>query len=282
MKRFKNHNLEVLVATDVAARGIDVNDLTHVIHYALPDDPYYYTHRSGRTARAGNKGISLSILTNRDIRKLDSLEKALKMKIDKISIPTFEDILNIRLSKWASNLLNTPVRKDLNRKLLTDIQMLLGSLSYEELVEKLVSREIDALNYNKKSKDLNESERASKRYRGDSDRRSKGNDKKSDKRNRSKSDLKRNDKDDKKSKKYNKKGVRFFINVGKLDRVSKSDLVDFISETAKIRKSDVYDVDLQKKCSFFEVYGRHSKNLANSFKGIYIDGRELRVNRDSK
>ncbi len=282
MKRFKNHTLEVLVSTDVAARGIDVNDLTHVIHYALPDDPYYYTHRSGRTARAGNKGISLSILTNRDIRKLDSLEKALKMKIDKISIPTFEDILNIRLSKWASNLLNTPVRKDLNRKLLTDIQMLLGSLSYEELVEKLVSREIDALNYNKKSKDLNESERASKRYRGYSDRRNKGNDKKSDKRNRSKSDLKRNDKADKKSKKYNNKGVRFFINVGKLDRVSKSDLVDFISETAKIRKSDVCDVDLQKKCSFFEVDGRHSKNIANSFKDIYIDGRELRVNRDSK
>ena len=87
---------------------------------------------------------------------------------------------------------------------------------------------------------------------------------------------------DKKSKKSNKKGARFFINVGKLDGVSKSDLVDFISETAKIRKSDVGDVDLQKKCSFFEVNGRHSKNLANSFKGIYIDGRELRVNRDSK
>tara|TARA_Y100000766_G_C18914510_1_gene610290 strand:- start:4589 stop:6292 length:1704 start_codon:yes stop_codon:yes gene_type:complete len=282
MKRFKNHTLQVLVATDVAARGIDVNDLTHVIHYALPDDPFYYTHRSGRTARAGKKGISLSILTNRDMRKLDGLKKALKLKIDKISIPSVEDILNIRLSKWASNLLNSPIRKDLNGKLLTDIQMLLGSLSYEELVEKLVSKEIDALNYNKKGKDLNESERASKRSRGDSDRRSRGRDKKSDKRDRSKSDFKRNEKSDKKSKRSNKKGARFFINVGKLDGVSKSDLVDFISETAKIRKSDVGDVDLQKKCSFFEVDGRHSKNIANSFKGIYIDGRELRVNRDSK
>ena len=283
MKRFKNHTLQVLVATDVAARGIDVNDLTHVIHYALPDDPFYYTHRSGRTARAGKKGISLSILTNRDMRKLDGLEKALKLKIDKISIPSVENILNIRLSKWASNLLNSPIRKDLNGKLLTDIQMLLSSLSYEELVEKLVSREIDALKYNKKGKDLNESERGTKRSsRRYSDRRSRGSDKKSDKRDRSKSDFKRNEKADKKSKKSNKKGTRFFINVGKLDGVSKSDLVDFISETAKIRKSDVGDVDLQKKCSFFEVYGRHSKNLANSFKGIYIDGRELRVNRDSK
>ena len=161
--------------------------------------------------------------------------------------------------------------------------MLLGSLSYEELVEKLVSKEIDALNYNKKSKNLNESERASKRStRVDSDRKRKDRVKKSDKRDRSRSDFKRNDKADKKSKKSNMKGARFFINVGKLDGVSKSDLVDFISETAKIRKSDVSDVDLQKKCSFFEVDGRHSKNLAIKFKGIYIDGRELRVNRDSK
>ena len=169
MKRFKSHTLQVLVATDVAARGIDVNDLTHVIHYALPDDPFYYTHRSGRTARAGKKGISLSILTNRDMRKLDELKKTLKLKIDKISIPSLEEILDIRLNKWATNLLNSPIRKDLNGKLLTDIQMLLGSLSYEELVEKLVSKEIDTLNYNKKGKNLNESERASKRsYRGDS------------------------------------------------------------------------------------------------------------------
>ena len=283
MKRFKSHTLQVLVATDVAARGIDVDDLTHVIHYALPDDLFYYTHRSGRTARAGKKGISLSILTNRDMRKLDELKKALKLKIDKISIPSVEEILDIRLNKWATNLLNSPIRKDLNGKLLTDIQMLLGSLSYEELVEKLVSKEIDALNYNKKGKNLNESERASKRStRGYSDRKRKDSVKKSDKRDRSRSDFKRNDKADKKSKKSNMKGARFFINVGKLDGVSKSDLVDFISETAKIRKSDVSDVDLQKKCSFFEVDGRHSKNLANKFKGIYIDGRELRVNRDSK
>ena len=157
------------------------------------------------------------------MRKLDVLEKALKLKIDKITIPSIEDILNIRLTKWATNLLNSPIRKDLKGKLLTDIQMLLGSLSYEELVEKLVSKEIDALNYNKKSKNLNESERDSKRSsRGDSESRRRGRDKKSDKRDRSKSDFKRSDKADKKSKKSNMKGARFFINVGKLDGVSKS------------------------------------------------------------
>ncbi|MDA9898099.1 DEAD/DEAH box helicase [Flavobacteriales bacterium] len=282
MKRFKNHSLQVLVATDVAARGIDVNDLTHVIHYALPDDPSYYTHRSGRTARAGKKGISLSILTNRDMRKLDGLEKSLKLKIDKISIPSVEDILTIRLSKWAENLMKSPIRKDLNGKLLTDIQMLLGSMSFEELVEKLVSKEIDTLNYNKKDKDLNESERGSKRSSKNSDKRTKGRDNNSDRRDRSKSDFKRKDKSDNKSNKSKQKGARFFINVGKLDGVSKSDMVDFLSETIKIRKSDVGDIDLQKNCSFFEVDNRHTKKVVSSFKGIYIDGRELRVNRDSR
>jgi ATP-dependent RNA helicase DeaD len=287
MKRFKDHSLQVLVATDVAARGIDVNDLTHVIHYALPDDPSYYTHRSGRTARAGKKGISLSLLTNRDMRKLDGLERSLKLKIQKISIPSVEDILNIRLNKWAQNILDLPIKKDLNGKLLTDIQMLLGSMSFEELVEKLVSKEIDSLNYNKKGKDINESSRASKRSSRDSDRRGKSrdrnSDRKSEKRDRSKSDFKRKDKSESKDRKSStKKGNRFFINVGKSDGVSKSDMVDFIAETVKIRKSDVGDIDLQKNCSFFEVDKRHSKNVANSFKGIYIDGRELRVNRDSR
>jgi ATP-dependent RNA helicase DeaD len=287
MKRFKDHSLQVLVATDVAARGIDVNDLTHVIHYALPDDPSYYTHRSGRTARAGKKGISLSLLTNRDMRKLDGLERSLKLKIDKFSIPSVEDILTIRLGKWAQNILELPIKKDLNGKLLTDIQMLLGSMTFEELVEKLVSKEIDSLNYTKKSKDLNESSRASKRSSGDSDRRSKGRDRKGDrkseKRDRSKSDFKRKDKSENRDRKSSaKKGNRFFINVGKSDGVSKSDMVDFIAETVKIRKSEVGDIDLQKNCSFFEVDSRHSKNVANSFKGIYIDGRELRVNRDSR
>ena len=139
MKRFKDHSLQVLVATDVAARGIDVNDLTHVIHYSLPDDDAYYTHRSGRTARAGKKGISLSILTNRDMRKFDALEKRLKLKMTKISIPSAKDIASKRLYTWAENILNTPTTKDIDGKILTDVQMLLGSLSYEELVEKLVS-----------------------------------------------------------------------------------------------------------------------------------------------
>ena len=279
MNRFKNHSLQVLVATDVAARGIDVDDLTHVIHYALPDDPSYYTHRSGRTARAGKKGTSLSLLTNRDMRKLEGIEKSLKLTITKVSIPSVENILSKRLYQWAQNLIEQPVKKGLNSKILTDIQMQLGSMTFEQLVEKLVNKEVEALNYHKNNKDINESQQASKRSTGKINERKKDSSKNIT-RDRSKSDFKR--KDDKAKNRAQKKGARFFINVGKLDGVSKSDMIDFISETAKIKKSEIGDIDLQKTCSFFEVDGQHSKTLANSFKGIYIDGRELRVNRDSK
>ncbi len=266
MKRFKEHTLKLLVATDVAARGIDVNDLTHVIHYSLPDDDAYYTHRSGRTARAGKKGISLSILTNRDMRKFDALEKRLKLKMTKISIPSAKDIASKRLYTWAENILNTPTAKDVDGKILTDVQMLLGSLSYEELVEKLVSIELNALNYSKSSNDLNAN--------GKSERKSSGK-----KRERGNRDHK--DKGKKADKKIDFKGDRFFINVGKMDDVTKRDLVEFIADTARIKKSDVGTVEIQKNCSFFEVNKKYSKKIANSFKGIYVDGRELRVNRDS-
>ena len=268
MKRFKEHSLQVLVATDVAARGIDVNDLTHVIHYSLPDDDAYYTHRSGRTARAGKKGISLSILTNRDMRKFDALEKRLKLKMIKISIPSAKDIASKRLYTWAENILNTPTTKDIDGKILTDVQMLLGGLTYEELVEKLVSIELNSLNYSKTSKDLNAS--------GKSERKSSGK-----KREREIGDRERKDKRKKADKKTDYKGDRFFINVGKIDDVTKRDLVEFIADTARIKKGDVGTIEIQKNCSFFEVNKKYSKKIANCFKGIYVDGRELRVNRDS-
>lgn len=271
MKRFKDHSLQVLVATDVAARGIDVNDLTHVIHYALPDDSAYYTHRSGRTARAGKKGISLSILTNRDVKKLEMIEKNLKLKMKKVTIPTVDDILNIRLEKWAENLLETKPNSKINGQFLTKIQMMLGSLSYEELVERLVAIEINNLNYSKSNTDLNEDGRASKRSKSRSDRRS-----------NNRTEKRKDQFKSKKEKSSKLSGVRFFINVGKMDGVNKRELCEFIADTAKIKKSDVGNIELQKNCSFFEVDKKKSKSIANKFKGIYVEGRELRVNRDSK
>ena len=97
MKRFKAHDLQLLVATDVAARGIDVNDLTHVFHYQLPDDLSYYTHRSGRTARAGKKGISLSFINSREKQKLNRIANQLKIKFEQIAVPSANDIAEPRI-----------------------------------------------------------------------------------------------------------------------------------------------------------------------------------------
>lgn len=269
MKRFKEHSLQVLVATDVAARGIDVNDLTHVIHYSLPDDDAYYTHRSGRTARAGKKGISLSILTNRDMRKFNMLEKRLKLKMIKISIPSAKDIAAKKLYNWAQTILDTPTSKNIDGKILTDVQMLLGVLSYEELVEKLATIQIQSLDYSKSNKDLNADGKSERRSRGDKKDRK---DRRGDKRDSNKKDRKKSD----------FKGDRFFINVGKMDDLTKRDLVEFISDMARIKKSDVGTVTINNNNSFFEIDKKHSKKIANCFKGIYVDGREIRVNRDSK
>ena len=265
MKSFKNHSLQVLVATDVAARGIDVNDLTHVIHYALPDDSSYYTHRSGRTARAGKKGISLALLTSRDMRKFDLLEKKLKLAFNKIEIPTGNDIAATRLYRWAQRILDTPSQKNIDGKLLTELQMLLGCMSFEELVEKLVAIELENLGIDRSSsKNLNQEDRRSKNTRKER-----------------KDNYRSNNRSGEKHNKKDENGVRFFINVGKMDGISKRDLIDFISETANIKRSSLGTIKIQKKCAFFEVDKKQSKNIASSFKGIYVDGRELRVNRDS-
>jgi ATP-dependent RNA helicase DeaD len=286
MKRFKDHTLQVLVATDVAARGIDVNDLTHVVHYSLPDEDAYYTHRSGRTARAGKKGISLSILTNRDMRKLNMLEKKLKLKMSKITIPSAKDLASKKLYTWAQSILDTPSSKEIDGKILTDVQMLLGALSYEELVEKLVSIQLQSLNYSKSNKDLNadgKSERRSTR----GDRNDRGGDRRDRRDSRDRGDRRarpeRSERVERtEGKKADFKGDRFFINVGKQDDVTKRDLVEFITDTASVRRGDIGDIDIQGNCAFFEIDKKYSKKISNSFKGIFIDGREIRVNRDSQ
>ena len=102
MKRFKKHELQVLIATDVAARGIDVNDLTHVFHHSLPDDNSYYTHRSGRTARAGKKGISISFVSSRDKYRIGKLERQLGIEFERVLVPDLASITEIRMTNWAS------------------------------------------------------------------------------------------------------------------------------------------------------------------------------------
>jgi len=168
MKRFKNNSLQVLVATDVAARGIDVNDLTHVFHYSLPEDVAYYTHRSGRTARAGKKGISMAFVEGNEKYRINRLQKNLKITFETTEIPNAQEVLVIRLKKWSEKILNSkPTVFD--KKLTALVNENLEELSKEELIQKLIAIELEGLSLTN-TKNLNQKEREggnrSKRPRG--------------------------------------------------------------------------------------------------------------------
>ncbi len=163
MRRFKAHRLRLLIATDVAARGIDVQDLTHVFHHSLPDNDEYYTHRSGRTARAGKKGLSISFIGNRDRYKIKSLERQLGIEFEKVLIPSNEDIAKVRIENWCMEILDQSAGKGFDDSLKEKAEMLFGNLTKEELIGKLLSRELKELS-SVGSADLNESFQTKKNH----------------------------------------------------------------------------------------------------------------------
>lgn len=154
MRRFKEHQLPILIATDVAARGIDVNDLTHVFHYALPDDPSYYTHRSGRTARAGKEGISLAFVGPRDLSRIKFFENNLNIKFRKVDIPRVEDIARHRMEKWTLEILQQPFKGKIPPGVFEEIDLMWSGLSREELIAKVISYEMERLKLSE-GEDLN-------------------------------------------------------------------------------------------------------------------------------
>lgn len=157
MRRFKKQELHVLIATDVAARGIDVNDLTHVIHHTLPDDNSYYTHRSGRTARAGKKGISLAFISGREKHRIHKLESQLGIVFDRAFIPNANDIADIRVEDWCMKVLNKGTAGKVTKKLNQKANDIFFRLSKEELIEKLLVIELEKLKSDS-SRDLNDTE----------------------------------------------------------------------------------------------------------------------------
>ena len=347
MKKFKAHAVRLLIATDVAARGIDVNDLTHVIHYSLPDDAEYYTHRSGRTARAGKTGISLALITHHDIRKIRFIEKKLGIGVKKVQVPEVSQILNSRLEHWADRVLETEVNASLDTKIHEKVVAMFAGLNQETLLAKLLSRQMELIGYKEVSnKNLNDDRtgdrndrgtekrgdrRESKfdRLRDGADRRS---DRKDDRQERS-SDRRtdrpassdrfekpvrperfekpvrperfekpvrperpdkpvRSERDERPAKRERISGgetgagpsgkgmERFFINIGTMDQVNKGELLKFICDQTRLKKDDIGEIQLNKSHSFFEVNSRSSDKVTSSFKGLVIDGRELRVNKD--
>ena len=146
MQRFKNRELQVLIATDVAARGIDVNDLTHVFHHSLPAEQAYYTHRSGRTARAGKTGISLAFINKKEKAHINRISRGLEISFEQIQVPDADQIVKSRLMNWANNLLNQKPTDRTPEEMLEQINLLFDETSKEELLARMVTSELARLN----------------------------------------------------------------------------------------------------------------------------------------
>lgn len=161
MKRFKDHKLPILIATDVAARGIDVNDLTHVFHFALPDDAAYYTHRSGRTARAGKKGISLVFVGQRDFSKLKYLQSRLGIDFERVRIPDAKDIAFTRMDQWGQKVVKQAVQGVIPDHIIDHLEGLFSDLTQEELLGKIVAMEMEKIQL-ENEEDLNVTKKSNK------------------------------------------------------------------------------------------------------------------------
>lgn len=258
MKRFKTRSMQLLIATDVAARGIDVNDLTHVLHHTLPDQLESYTHRSGRTGRAGNKGISLAFINARETRKISELERRINVKFEKIEVPSVEKLKSSRINSWAHLIINTKV-DDQADEIMISLKDQFDHLSKDDILKRLITTQLDHLMVNGKEDDnLNEASG------GSSDRRDRG------------ERRERSERGGDRSGKFN----RYFINIGSIDGMTKADIIHLISDVAGIDRKFFGDLDMQKNCSYFDIDKENDSSLAKSFKDEEIEGRSIRVNRD--
>ena len=246
MRSFRTKQIQMLVATDVAARGIDVDDITHVINYQLPDEIETYTHRSGRTGRAGKTGVSMVIVSKSEVRKIKSIERIIKKQFEKKEIPNGMEICEVQLMSLANKVHNTEINHEID-KYLTDINALFEDTDKEELIKKFFSVEFTRFfNYYQKSKDLNvtDSSRGNDRERPS---RQKGNE------------------------------TRYFINVGKRDGFDWMNLKDFLKEQLNMGRDDIFKVDVMDSFSFFNTEKDNQDKILQSFTDFKHEGRFVNV-----
>ncbi len=257
MKRFRERSLQMLVATDVAARGIDVNDISHVINYNLPDELEVYTHRSGRTGRMDKSGVSISIVNYMEKSKIPRIEKIIRKKCEKLSIPTGEEICKKQLFNFIDRMENVEVDEDQIAPFMQTVSKKLEWLSKEEIIKHFVSLEFNRfLEYYKDAGDLNE--------------KAKDKDDQTEKKN----GAGRNGK----AKKQGKNGfTRFFINVGKKQGITPGNLIGMINDHTKDRQVKIGDIELKDNFSFFEVGTQHFDKVLNSLHNNRYKGRRLKI-----
>ncbi|WP_152285490.1 DEAD/DEAH box helicase [Flavicella marina] len=246
MQKFRNKSLQMLVATDVAARGLDVNNLTHVINYKLPDQIEAYTHRSGRTGRAGNKGLSIAIITNKELSKLRPIERKINKKFEKKDVPSGEEICKSQLFSLINNVKETEVNHKQIDSYLESIYSSLEGLDREELIQKFVSVEFNKfLKHYANSRDLNEAERSRTDERGKS-------------------------RDDENM-------TRFFINLGRKDDLNPGKLIGLINQQEITDNVEIGQIEILDTFSFFELDKNFTDETISAFEGADFNGRSVNV-----
>lgn len=244
MNRFRTRTVQILVATDVAARGLDVNDLTHIINYNLPDELEIYIHRSGRTGRAGKSGISIAIIHTREVMKIKDLERLSGKKFEKKPVPGGKEICEKQLFNLVDKVEKIEVNEDQIAPFLPVIFKKLDWLSREDLIKHFVSVEFNTfLNYYKNAPDLN---------------------------------VVKQDRDDFR----NQRGAtysRFFINMGLTNKLSAQRLMGLINDQTRNRQIRIGKIDIMRKFSFFEIEEQFQEEILRSFSNAFFEGVKVAV-----
>ena len=259
MKKFRDHVTQLLVATDVAARGLDVDDLTHVINYGLPDDVAVYTHRSGRTGRANKTGVSIAIIHSREKSRLRQIEKTIGKTFEYRPVPTPEHIIEKQLYYMADRLERVEVNEEAMHKYLPGVRKKLEWLSEEDLLKRVMSLEFNRLlKYYSNMPDINldaeaESRRSEKR---------KGKADSSEKKNKDRREAPQG-------------FARIFVSAGKAQGMGPRNLMDILNTNVEGRKPDVGRIDLLTDYSLFDVPAQDANRVINALKGADFFGHRL-------
>jgi len=243
MEKFRANHLQILVATDVAARGLDVDDLTHVINYKLPDQAANYTHRSGRTGRAGKEGISIAIITNREKNALKPIENKIGKKFIAQQVPGGKEICEKQLFKLIEKVKDVKVNEEQINPYLENIYAQLKDIDHDELIKRFVSIEFNSfLSYYEDAKDLN----------GDDSR-------------------------ERRSRSTDENFTRFYINLGKMDGLNPARLMGLINENLKQRDIEIGQIEILKSFSFFEIDKTYADKVVDAFRHAEFEGRSIIV-----
>lgn len=252
MQKFRQRHLQLLVATDVAARGLDVNDLTHVINYGLPDDTESYTHRSGRTGRAGKTGISIAIINLREKGRMKEIEHIIKKKFEVSVLPSGQEICQQQLIKVIDDIEKVKVNEEEIETFLPGIYRKLDWLDKEDLIKRVVSLEFNRfLDYYKNAPEIEQP---------------KANEKKSEAKESRKGDK------EKVGRKAEKGYTRLFLNLGKTDGFYTNQIIDLVNRNLRKERIQIGRIDLMQNFSFFEVIQEQAPQVIKALNKVVLNG----------